>query len=140
MVLDKVTPSNFTLTIFIKLFGKLGRINQIFELVDDFPKMYNFVPNEHVFTCIMSACISNRQVSREFWWRRTNVFLQYQHVYKTFVKIVEMVSSRGALPDSRSFETALGGLYRGSFYSEGLEVLKLVYNLPNNLLKEIPRE
>lgn len=62
MIKDEVPPSNFTLTIFIKLFGRLGRLNKIFELIENFPSTYNFTVNGHVYTCLMSACISNQRV------------------------------------------------------------------------------
>eukprot|EP01054_Gregarina_sp_Poly1_P002014 Gregarina_sp_Poly_1__2013@NODE_1529_length_3921_cov_123_027244_g248_i3_p1_GENE_NODE_1529_length_3921_cov_123_027244_g248_i3NODE_1529_length_3921_cov_123_027244_g248_i3_p1_ORF_typecomplete_len875_score132_17PPR_long/PF17177_4/1e02PPR_long/PF17177_4/0_0006PPR_long/PF17177_4/4e39PPR_long/PF17177_4/5e23PPR_2/PF13041_6/1_8e03PPR_2/PF13041_6/2_1e03PPR_2/PF13041_6/1_9e10PPR_2/PF13041_6/7e15PPR_2/PF13041_6/1_2e13PPR_2/PF13041_6/1_3e12PPR_2/PF13041_6/2_3e06PPR_2/PF13041_6/0_01PPR_3/PF13812_6/53PPR_3/PF13 len=117
MVSDNVIPSNFTLTIFIKLFGRLGRLDRIFELVDEFPGRYGFAVNGHVYTCLMSACISNQR---------------FDHVYDIFQKMLASRASTG-FPDAKSFETALGGLLKGGFFKEGTTVLKLAFGVENEL-------
>merc|ERR1719231_2217707 len=59
-----VTPSNFTLSILVKLMGRSRRLNQAFTIIEDLCTTHGFHPNIQVYTCLMQACIQNRQVER----------------------------------------------------------------------------
>jgi len=61
---ERIPPSNFTLSIMIKLLNRARRVEQAFDLVRDLPKKYKFKPNLHVYTNLMQACIGNRQPTR----------------------------------------------------------------------------
>ncbi len=53
-------PSHFTLTIAIKLYGRLGKVERAMELVATWPKQYHIQLNNHVFTCLLSALLNNK--------------------------------------------------------------------------------
>merc|ERR1719440_2329543 len=59
-----VKPSNFTLSILVKLLGRVRRLNQAFTLVEDLSAKHKFKPNVQVYTCLMQACIQNRKLDR----------------------------------------------------------------------------
>merc|ERR1719262_2102930 len=59
-----VSPSNYTLSILVKLLGRVRRLNQAFSLVEDLSAKHNFKPNVQVYTCLMQACILNRKLDR----------------------------------------------------------------------------
>jgi len=59
-----VYPSNFTLSILVKLMSRARRLEQAFSLVEDITKKYNFWPNVHVYTNLVQACIFNQQPLR----------------------------------------------------------------------------
>merc|ERR1719408_461567 len=59
-----VVPSNFTLSILVKLLGRARRLNQAFDMVETICKENGFRPNIHVYTCLMQACIQNRQLGK----------------------------------------------------------------------------
>merc|ERR1719265_1722972 len=59
-----VNPSNYTLSILVKLFGRTRRLNQAFKIVEQLSSKNGLRPNIHVYTCLMQACIQNRQVER----------------------------------------------------------------------------
>jgi pentatricopeptide repeat protein len=61
---EGITPSNFTLSIMVKLLNRARKVEQAFDLVRDLPKKYGFKPNLHVYTNLMQACIGNRQPNR----------------------------------------------------------------------------
>merc|ERR550537_1816450 len=61
---EGVRPSNFTLSILVKLYGRCGDVEQAFDVVETYSKKYNFEPNIQVYTCLMSACISNKELPR----------------------------------------------------------------------------
>lgn len=45
------------------MFGRAGKLNKAFEAVRQLPKRYGFSINAHVYTCLMSACIANKEVN-----------------------------------------------------------------------------
>merc|ERR1719453_3005939 len=59
-----VHPSNFTLSILVKLLGRVRRLNQAFSLVEDLSAKHKFKPNVQVYTCLMQACFQNRKLDR----------------------------------------------------------------------------
>jgi len=61
---EGVRPSNFTLSILVKLMNRARRLEQAFSVVDDITKKYNFKPNVHVYTNLVLACVSNQQFNR----------------------------------------------------------------------------
>merc|ERR1719456_550717 len=64
MQADGVNPSNYTLSILVKLFGRTRRLNQAFEIVEQITSRNGLRPNLQVYTCLMQACIQNRQIER----------------------------------------------------------------------------
>src|SRR5699024_9290210 len=78
-----------------------------------------FEINGHVFTCVMSACISNHK---------------YDMVLPMFKRMLECRDTQvGSYPDVKSFETVLLGLLKGKFIAEGVEILKMAFGMPSNL-------
>merc|ERR1719454_2019192 len=57
-------PSNFTLSILVKLLGRVRRLNQAFTLLEDMSAKHKFKPNVQVYTCLMQACVQNRKLDR----------------------------------------------------------------------------
>merc|ERR1719161_1483857 len=81
---EGVSPSNFTLSILVKLYGRCGEIEQAF------PKKYGFELNIQVYTCLMSACISNKELSKA-------------------VQVLEQMKMAGCTPDGKTYQTILNG-------------------------------
>merc|ERR1719428_1014892 len=61
---DKVKPSNYTLSILVKLLGRARRLNQAFEVLEDISSRHGFRPNVQVYTCLMQACMFNKKLDR----------------------------------------------------------------------------
>merc|ERR1719482_812621 len=61
---EGVQPSNFTLSILVKMMNRARRLDQAFSLVEQITTKYNFWPNVHVYTNLIQACISNQQFNR----------------------------------------------------------------------------
>lgn len=55
-----VTPSNYTLSIMVKLLGRARRLNQAFTMVKGLCEEHNFKANIQVYTCLIQACFHNR--------------------------------------------------------------------------------
>jgi len=61
MQAEHVYPSNFTLSVLVKLLSRGRRLEQAFSLVEDISKKYKFRPNVYVYTGLVQACIFNQQ-------------------------------------------------------------------------------
>merc|ERR1719387_70200 len=59
-----ITPTNYTLSILVKLMGRSRRLNQAFSIIDELCSTHGFHPNIQVYTCLIQACIQNRQMDR----------------------------------------------------------------------------
>merc|ERR1719230_1401146 len=59
-----IAPSNFTLSILVKLYGRCSDLDTAFHVVETYPKKYNFKLNAQVYTCLMSACIANGTLAK----------------------------------------------------------------------------
>jgi len=64
MQTEGVKPSNFTLSIVVKLLNRARRLDQAFSLVAEITSKYNFHANVHVYTNLVHACVQNHQLSR----------------------------------------------------------------------------
>merc|ERR1719355_177167 len=64
MQIEGVTPSNFTLSILVKLMNRARKLDQAFTIVETITKKYHFRANVHVYTNLVQACISNQQLPR----------------------------------------------------------------------------
>mmetsp|Transcript_10702 Transcript_10702/g.17615 ORF Transcript_10702/g.17615 Transcript_10702/m.17615 type:complete len:729 (+) Transcript_10702:59-2245(+) len=61
---NAVQPTNFTLSVVVKLMNRSRRVDQAFDLVREISERYGFQPNVHVYTNLIQACCSNRQLPR----------------------------------------------------------------------------
>jgi len=59
-----VSPSNYTLSIMVKLLGRGRRLNQAFSMVKTVCQEHGFRANVQVYTCLIQACFHNRQTAK----------------------------------------------------------------------------
>jgi len=59
-----VRPSNFTLSVLVKLGNRSKKLDKAFELVDEITKKYGFRANVHVFANLVQACVHHRDLPR----------------------------------------------------------------------------
>eukprot|EP00921_Rhytidocystis_pertsovi_P004731 GHVQ01008212.1.p1 GENE.GHVQ01008212.1~~GHVQ01008212.1.p1 ORF type:complete len:1253 (-),score=247.56 GHVQ01008212.1:4083-7841(-) len=100
-----ICPSNFTLTILIKMYGRTGLLQKAFELVEDLPARYGFTINAHVYTCLMSACITNKK---------------YQMAYEVF----GCMQRDGIRPDAKTYQTIVYGCSKGGLLREAVQLVE----------------
>merc|ERR1719194_228484 len=60
----QVSPSNFTLGIIVKMWGRRRQLDKALEAVETLPKKHGFVANAQVFTCLMCTCLNNNAVDK----------------------------------------------------------------------------
>mmetsp|Transcript_37999 Transcript_37999/g.104493 ORF Transcript_37999/g.104493 Transcript_37999/m.104493 type:complete len:1114 (+) Transcript_37999:133-3474(+) len=61
-----VPPSNFTLSVLVKLMSRARRLDAAFECVAQITAKYHFKPNSHVYTNLIQACVFNKCLNKGF--------------------------------------------------------------------------
>lgn len=61
---DGLAPSNYTLTVMVRLMGQGRRLPRAFEMVDLFFQKHRIRPNSHVYNALIQACLTCRELSR----------------------------------------------------------------------------
>jgi len=107
----RISPSNYTLSILVKLLGRAHKLNEAINLVDDFRTNYRVRPNVQVYTCLMQACLLNKRVG------------QALTVYN------KMVTELQCLPDQKAFSVLLNGCIQAGALKEAVQVARCAYSL-----------
>jgi pentatricopeptide repeat protein len=64
MLQEGLRPSNFTLSILVKLMNRSRKVDEAFAIVKEITQKYGIKPNAHVYTNLIQACVSNRRHAR----------------------------------------------------------------------------
>merc|ERR1719388_615808 len=108
---NNVRPSNFTLSILVKLLGRSRRLNQAFTMVEETCKRFDLQANIHVYTCLIYACFQNRQMPRA---------LQLHD---------SMITEAGIEPDSRTYAVLSRGCLNAGSLEKAADVVRAAYGL-----------
>lgn len=88
-----IAPSNYTLSILVKLYGRCKDMHKVREVVETYPEQYSFSLNAKVYTCLMSAFISAGQLTEA-------------------LEVFQQMKSAGCTPDAKTYQTILSGCLR----------------------------
>lgn len=105
LLAEGLAPTNFTLGVLLKRYGKDGQLDKAFECVERIPEKYRFSPNTQEMTCLISACIINKQIHRAL------------KVYKTMY-------IQGPPPDAVTYERLISGILRFGTVEKAVELLQ----------------
>merc|ERR1719482_1987312 len=108
---NNVRPSNFTLSILVKLLGRSRRLNQAFAMVEETCKRFDLQANIHVYTCLIYACFQNRQMPRA---------LQLHD---------SMITEAGVEPDERTYAVLARGCLTAGSCEKAANVVRAAYRL-----------
>jgi pentatricopeptide repeat protein len=111
---EGVRPSNFTLSILVKLMNRARKLEQAFSIVEEVTKKWNFQPNVYVYTNLMQACVSNQQLKRG-------------------MSVLEQMINEKVAPESRSYSVLIRGAISRGLYSEAAGLLRGALGLPDAL-------
>jgi pentatricopeptide repeat protein len=118
MAKNNVRPSNFTLSILVKLLGRARRLNQAFQTVEDMCKRFDLQANIHVYTCLLYACFQNRQLPRA-------------------LKLHDsMITEGGVEPDAKTYAVLARGCVQAGILDKAANVVRAAYRLsPQGLVQ-----
>merc|ERR1719502_1703273 len=109
-----VRPSNFTLSILVKLLGRSRRLNQAFSMVEETCKRFDLQANIHVYTCLIFACFQNRQMPRA---------LQLHD---------SMITEAGVEPDESTYAVLARGCLQAGSCEKAADMVRAAYRLKPN--------
>jgi len=95
MVDAGVTPSNYSASILIKLYGRCRNLDAAFRVINEMPQKYGFRPNAAVYTCLMTTCITNGRMDLALDLRRRML-------------------QEGTKLDEKTYSTLIRGALRGN--------------------------
>jgi len=61
-----IVPTNFTLSVLVKLASRSKKLDKAFELCQEIAGKYKFRLNVHVYSNLINACITNKDLNRAF--------------------------------------------------------------------------
>lgn len=114
-----VGPSNYTLSILVKLLGHARRLSQAFKMVEELSKENGFRPNVQVYTCLVQACIINRRIERALALHDT------------------MIADGGCKTDEKFYAVLARGCLQMHCPLKAVEVVRAAYRLPGHSLKVV---
>jgi len=109
----QIVPSNFTLGIMVKMYGRRKQLDKAFEVIETMPRKHGFRPNAQVRTCLMCACLNNNFSDKAY-----EVFLELK-----------------ALPegaDARAYSALISGLVRNNRLELAASLVEEAYNVLTN--------
>merc|ERR1719335_163984 len=104
MEMAGIAPSNVTLSILIKLYGRCRDLDQAFRIIEEYPVKYDFTVNPHVKTCLMSACIANNNLDKA------------KEIYK-------QMCTDGVVVDAKTNETLVNGCLKQGDMKGAVEII-----------------
>merc|ERR1719359_1690138 len=107
-------PSNYTLSILVKLMGRARRLDQAFTLIEELCAKHGFRPNIQVYTCLIQACIHNRKIDRAMQLHDT------------------MIEEAGCQPDQKLYSALGRGCLQAGFLQKAARVIRAAYQLPGH--------
>jgi pentatricopeptide repeat protein len=110
MIEDGVKPTNFTLTVMIKRFGRGGELEKAFEVAETVPARFGFKPNQQAYTCLISACVMNRSMEKA-------------------MIVLKKMKEEGPYPDNMPYEKIISGYMRNGDALKAYELVREAYSL-----------
>merc|ERR1740117_1171225 len=102
---EGVQPSNFTLSILVKLMNRARRLDQAFALVEEITEKYKFWPNVHVYANLIQACVSNQQLPRG-------------------MSVLEQMVGERIVPDSRTYSILVRASLSKGLFEQAVGLLR----------------
>jgi pentatricopeptide repeat protein len=103
-----VAPSNYTLSMLVKLFGRCRRISQAFTMLEDISQEYGLKVNIQVYTCLIQGCFN-------------------AGLHAKAVALHEKILKEGLAPDAMTYTVLVRGCVQGGLIDKAVELVKCAY-------------
>merc|ERR1719327_2473849 len=111
---DGVKPSNYTLSILVKMMSRARRLDGAFAIMEEISRKYQIRPNVHVYTNLILACTANRSLQRG-------------------MQTLEQMATEGVNPDSRTYTILIRSCLQGGRLDDAAGLLRAALGLPEPL-------
>lgn len=105
-----VPPSNYTLSMLVKLMGRCRRLNQAFNIVDEISREYGLKVNVQVYTCLIQACFNNRQANKG-------------------VALHDRIIKEGVVADEMTYTVLVRGCLQAGLLDKAVEIAKFAHGV-----------
>eukprot|EP00411_Alexandrium_monilatum_P101980 CAMPEP_0175773814 /NCGR_PEP_ID=MMETSP0097-20121207/73282_1 /TAXON_ID=311494 /ORGANISM="Alexandrium monilatum, Strain CCMP3105" /LENGTH=875 /DNA_ID=CAMNT_0017084257 /DNA_START=79 /DNA_END=2706 /DNA_ORIENTATION=+ len=99
-----VPPSNYTLSMMVKLLGRCRKLTQAFSMVESLAAEFSFRPNIQVYTCLIQACFHNRQPGKA-------------------VALLERILEEGVRPDEKTYTVLASGFLQSGQAEKAAQIV-----------------
>merc|ERR1719160_2329525 len=107
-------PSNYTLSIMVKLLGRARRLDEAFAQVEELSQANGFNLNVQVYTCLVQACAQNRKINKALALHET------------------MVTDAGCRPDEKFYSVLARGCLQVGALEKADAVVRCAHHLPGH--------
>lgn len=110
-----IPPSNYTLSILVKLLGRTRQLARSFQIVEDLSSRHGLRPNVQVYTCLMQSCFMNRKLERAL------------EVHDTMI-------AKGCMPDEKLYVALVRGCLQLNAPQKADDVVRAAFRMPGGNL------
>jgi len=110
-----MTPTHVTTSIMVKMYGKTKMLDRAIAVSDLMEREYGQTPNLYVYTCLIQACVQNKQVRRSW-------------------EIFNEMAGRGVEPDAITYGTVIHGCVYLNKLHFAMSLVRHVYQKPQGLI------
>jgi len=110
-----IKPSNYTLSILVKILGRARRLSQAFQIVEDLSSRHGLRPNVQVYTCLMQACFTTRKLERA-------------------LQVHDNMIAKGCMPDEKLYVALVRGCLQLHAPRKAGDVVRAAFQLPGGTL------
>lgn len=114
-----IVPSNYTLSMLVKIMSRCKRVDEAFSLVEDSSREFGIKVNIQVYTCLIQACFFNRQPSKA-------------------VALHDQIIKEGLVPDEKTYTALVSGCLRAGLVQQAVHLTKCAHGLATPKVKGTP--
>jgi len=103
-----IAPSNYTLSMLVKLMGRCKRINEAFAILDDISKEYGLRINIQVYTYLIQGCFNNGETNKA-------------------IALHDKIIQEGLLPDSMTYSVLVKGCLQAGRVDKAAELARCAF-------------
>eukprot|EP00427_Karlodinium_veneficum_P020361 CAMPEP_0169108516 /NCGR_PEP_ID=MMETSP1015-20121227/25469_1 /TAXON_ID=342587 /ORGANISM="Karlodinium micrum, Strain CCMP2283" /LENGTH=610 /DNA_ID=CAMNT_0009170143 /DNA_START=70 /DNA_END=1902 /DNA_ORIENTATION=+ len=133
-----IQPSNFTLSVLVKLASRANMLDRAFELTEEITKKYKFRLNVHVFNNLIQACVMRNSLPRAFEVLKRMVQERVRPDLRTYTLLTRACVATGDCKDAIALVRAAMGLQDiHETFANVPAFAQLPKGLPSDLIVEI---
>jgi len=109
-----IAPSNYTLSMLVKLMGRCKRINEAFAMLDEISIEYGLKINIQVYTCLIQGCFNNGQAPKA-------------------ITVHDNMIKEGLHPDAMTYSVLLRGCLHAGMPDKAADLARCAHGRPSSL-------
>jgi len=103
-----IPPSNYTLSMLVKLMGRCKRLNQAFIMIEDISQEYGLKINIQVYTCLIQGCFNANQAGKA-------------------IALHDKILKEGLRPDAMTYTVLVRGCLQAGLTEKGVELARCAH-------------